>query len=39
MSSQREVRAALRRTRMIDAGGAAVLLAAVAVLVIWRMQS
>jgi uncharacterized protein involved in exopolysaccharide biosynthesis len=39
MTSIREVRAATRRTRLIDAGGAAVLLAAVAVLVIWRLQS
>ncbi|MGH9220580.1 MAG: GumC family protein [Vicinamibacterales bacterium] len=39
MSSAREARAARRRTWLKDAGGAAVVLAAVAVVVIWQLQS
>jgi uncharacterized protein involved in exopolysaccharide biosynthesis len=38
MSSMREARAAKRRARLIDVGGAAMLLAAVAVVVVWRLQ-
>ena len=38
MSSEREARAATRRARMIDAGGVALLMAAVAVVVVWRLQ-
>jgi hypothetical protein len=38
MRSMREARAATRRSRLIDAGGAVVLLAAVAVVVVWRLQ-
>ncbi|HJS08628.1 MAG TPA: hypothetical protein VJ809_13250, partial [Pirellulales bacterium] len=39
MSSDGEARAARRRSRIMDAGGAAVVLAAVLVVVIWRLQS
>ena len=39
MSSEREARVATRRARMIDAGGVALLLAAVIVVVVWRLQS
>lgn len=39
MSSVREARVATRRARMIDAGGAALVLAAVIVVVVWRLQS
>ena len=39
MSSVGELRAARRRARAIDFGGAVIVLASVAVLVIWRLQS
>ena len=39
MTSTDEARAARRRARIMDAGGAAVVLVAVAVVVIWRLQS
>ena len=39
MSSVRELKAARRKARAIDAGGAVILLAAVVVLVVWRLQS
>ena len=39
MSSVRESRAATWRARMIDAGGVALVLAAVIVVVVWRLQS
>lgn len=39
MSSERETRVATRRARMIDAGGVALVLAAVIVVVVWRLQS
>ena len=39
MSSAVEARAATRRARMIDAGGGAVVLAAILVVVLWRLQS
>ena len=39
MSSGREVQAARRRARLVDAAGGAILTAAALVLVIWRLQS
>lgn len=39
MSSSRELGAARRRARLIDAGGSALLVAAVTILILWRLQS
>ena len=39
MASEGELRAAKRRGASIDAAGAALLIAAVAVLAVWRLQS
>jgi polysaccharide chain length determinant protein (PEP-CTERM system associated) len=39
MASSRELRAARRRMRLMDVGGSALLLAAVAILIVWRLQS